>query len=269
MTQGTIGLYRTREYREQPPNNHRIIVAPERGNPSRSFRTCTTPYPRAPTAAATSCGPNSAASPATASATSATAGFCSIPSGTPAATPGSGRTANSSPSKTLTKTPAHSGTIPIEFTHSRPRQGKTVHKPEALTPPENQPNNQPGLTALPKKIENPDLRAAIQAEMDNAEAQAWNALARSNFYIFGYWAASWVRLNRLGGFGLPNPFNQTVQIARRTTGRLPQPAVAETCQADTSQAPPDATGHPDHPQGPVDPHNLGDPPLPDGYEYLG
>jgi len=33
--------------------------------------------------------------------------------------------------------------------------------------------------------------------------------------MFGYWAAIWVHLNRIGGFGLSNPWGELVRVARR------------------------------------------------------
>lgn len=54
----------------------------------------------------------------------------------------------------------------------------------------------------------------LEADLDNAEAQAWNALARYKFQMFGYWAAIWVHQNRVGNFRRPNPFRELVKAAR-------------------------------------------------------
>jgi len=54
----------------------------------------------------------------------------------------------------------------------------------------------------------------LKAELTEAETKAWNALARYKFQMFGYWAAIWVHLNRIGGFKLPNPFKEAVVLAR-------------------------------------------------------
>lgn len=55
----------------------------------------------------------------------------------------------------------------------------------------------------------------LAAELDEAEAKAWDALARYKFQMFGYWAAIWVHLNRVGDFKRPNPFRRLVKEARR------------------------------------------------------
>lgn len=57
-------------------------------------------------------------------------------------------------------------------------------------------------------------KSNIEAELCEAEAKAHNALARYKFVMFGYWAAMWVHLNRIGGFKKPNPFRDYVQMAR-------------------------------------------------------
>jgi hypothetical protein len=51
-------------------------------------------------------------------------------------------------------------------------------------------------------------------DLEQAEARAWDALARSRFEMFGYWAAIWCHLNRTGDFKQPNPFKKLVQSAR-------------------------------------------------------
>jgi hypothetical protein len=55
----------------------------------------------------------------------------------------------------------------------------------------------------------------LRAEMDEAEAKAWDSLSRYKFQMFGYWAAIWVHLNRIGGFKRPNPWKDLVQTAKR------------------------------------------------------
>ena len=54
----------------------------------------------------------------------------------------------------------------------------------------------------------------VKMDLKQVEARAWNALARSRFEMFGYWAAIWVRLNRAGDFKQPNPFKKLAQSAR-------------------------------------------------------
>lgn len=54
----------------------------------------------------------------------------------------------------------------------------------------------------------------IAAEMDAAERKAWDALARYKFWMFGYWAAIWVHLNRINGQHHANPWADLVKVAR-------------------------------------------------------
>lgn len=58
------------------------------------------------------------------------------------------------------------------------------------------------------------LHGALARELALAEQRAWVSLARYKFQMFGYWAAIWVHLNRVGGFGQPNPFSALVAKAR-------------------------------------------------------
>ena len=55
----------------------------------------------------------------------------------------------------------------------------------------------------------------LRAEMDEAEHKACDSLARYKFQMFGYWAAIWVHLNRIGEFKRPNPWRDLVSEARR------------------------------------------------------
>lgn len=59
-----------------------------------------------------------------------------------------------------------------------------------------------------------DTTANILAELDVAEAKAWDSLARYKFQMFGYWSAIWVHLNRVGEFKRPNPWADLVHVAR-------------------------------------------------------
>ncbi len=54
----------------------------------------------------------------------------------------------------------------------------------------------------------------ITEELQEAEDKAWDALGRYKFQMFGYWAAIWVHLNRIGGFHHPNPWTDLVRAAR-------------------------------------------------------
>lgn len=68
--------------------------------------------------------------------------------------------------------------------------------------------------------------AELRKELDVAEVKAWDALARYKFQMFGYWAAIWVHLNRIGGFKRPNPWAGLVGTARQTAARPAAAAVA-------------------------------------------
>lgn len=50
--------------------------------------------------------------------------------------------------------------------------------------------------------------------MWEAEFKAWDALARYKFYMFGYWSARWVTLNKLLDVKQENPFHHLVNEAR-------------------------------------------------------
>jgi hypothetical protein len=54
----------------------------------------------------------------------------------------------------------------------------------------------------------------LLVELQVAETKAWDSLSRYKFQMFGYWAAIWVHLNRIGGFNRPNPWKDLVQTAR-------------------------------------------------------
>ncbi|MNE18065.1 hypothetical protein D3C87_1991990 [compost metagenome] len=58
------------------------------------------------------------------------------------------------------------------------------------------------------------IAAELAHELDVAEAKAWDSLARYKFQMFGYWAAIWVHLNRIGGFKRANPWTGLVRDAR-------------------------------------------------------
>ena len=59
-----------------------------------------------------------------------------------------------------------------------------------------------------------DFEDNLKEGLDEAESKAWDALSRYKFQMFGYWAAIWVHLNRIGGFKLPNPWKCLVDTAR-------------------------------------------------------
>lgn len=56
----------------------------------------------------------------------------------------------------------------------------------------------------------------ILQERVTAERNAWKALAGYKFWMFGYWAAAWIKYNQLLPRELrgPNPFKALVELAR-------------------------------------------------------
>lgn len=58
------------------------------------------------------------------------------------------------------------------------------------------------------------VKERIEAAMDEAERKAIHSLARYKFQMFGYWAAVWVHLNRIGQFQRRNPFRFAVDAAK-------------------------------------------------------
>lgn len=59
-----------------------------------------------------------------------------------------------------------------------------------------------------------DIKSELLKELDEAERKAWDSLSRYKFQMYGYWAAIWVHLNRVGGFNRPNPWAGLVRQAR-------------------------------------------------------
>lgn len=63
--------------------------------------------------------------------------------------------------------------------------------------------------------------ADLEAELRKAEHEAWNALARGKYNMFGYWSANVVNLRRyLGRSGDPSPFRELVEVARKRMKEL-------------------------------------------------
>jgi hypothetical protein len=60
----------------------------------------------------------------------------------------------------------------------------------------------------------PAIADALKHELAEAEHKAWDSLSRYKFQMFGYWAAIWVHLNRIGNFRRPNPWKSIVTAAR-------------------------------------------------------
>ena len=58
------------------------------------------------------------------------------------------------------------------------------------------------------------MKDKLEEALNQAERKAWDSLARYKFQMFGYWAAIWVHLNRVGDFKRSNPFADLVMSAR-------------------------------------------------------
>lgn len=65
------------------------------------------------------------------------------------------------------------------------------------------------------------MEEELLREMEEAKKKAIDALSRYKFQMFGYWAAIWVHLNRVGGFRHPNPFAHFVKEAKRIRKAIP------------------------------------------------
>lgn len=68
--------------------------------------------------------------------------------------------------------------------------------------------------SLPTSLPKSPADERMSSEIADAERKAWDALARYKFWMFGYWAAIWVHLNRVSGAKLQNPFRELVRFAR-------------------------------------------------------
>lgn len=54
----------------------------------------------------------------------------------------------------------------------------------------------------------------LERKIREAEAKAFDSLARYKFMPFGYWAAIWIHLSRVEGKRRKNPFKDFVLLAR-------------------------------------------------------
>lgn len=68
----------------------------------------------------------------------------------------------------------------------------------------------------------------LEQELVIAERKAWDSLARYKFQMFGYWAAIWVHLNRIGNFRRKNPWKRLVAEARTSQVLAVKPEQVET-----------------------------------------
>ena len=48
---------------------------------------------------------------------------------------------------------------------------------------------------------------------EEAREKALVALSRSNFLMFGHWAATWVHMNKLSRIRMPSPFLDFIDLA--------------------------------------------------------
>jgi hypothetical protein len=62
------------------------------------------------------------------------------------------------------------------------------------------------------------VRARFLAELDSAEKDAWRCLAQYKFWMFGYYAARWITINKILRTHRPNPWKEIVQIAKEKHG---------------------------------------------------
>lgn len=60
----------------------------------------------------------------------------------------------------------------------------------------------------------------LEEALNEAEKKAHINLARYKFMNFGYWAAIWTHLNRIGNFRRPNPFSAYVDLAILKGGKI-------------------------------------------------
>jgi hypothetical protein len=61
-------------------------------------------------------------------------------------------------------------------------------------------------------------REELEKALNEAEKKAHANLARYKFMNFGYWAAIWTHLNKVGNFGKHNPFSAYVELAKTKKG---------------------------------------------------
>ena len=77
-----------------------------------------------------------------------------------------------------------------------------------------------------------EFGATLRRERDAAEQKAWKALAGYKFWMFGYSAAWWVKLNQLcPGGPAPSPWKSLANTARR---HQDQPDTRRKTERDTA-----------------------------------
>ena len=71
----------------------------------------------------------------------------------------------------------------------------------------------------PRVLKEPEaIRRRLEQDLEEAEGKAHKNLALYKFMNFGYWAAIWMHLNRVGNFHRRNPFSDYVKLARKKRG---------------------------------------------------
>ena len=94
-----------------------------------------------------------------------------------------------------------------------------------------------------------ELGATLRRERDAAEQKAWKALAGYKFWMFGYWAAWWVKLNQLcPGGPAPSPWKSLVNTARR---HQDPPDTRRKTDRDTADPAADDTATAEAPRQPI------------------
>jgi len=63
-------------------------------------------------------------------------------------------------------------------------------------------------------------RERLERDLNEAERKAHKNLALYKFMNFGYWAAIWTHLNRVGNFHRRNPFSDYVKLATKKGGEF-------------------------------------------------
>jgi len=72
----------------------------------------------------------------------------------------------------------------------------------------------PSFSVSTCQVDEDDMEEKLKEMMRDDLDKAYEALSRYKFYMFGYYAAAWVRYNKLLAKPLPNPFAPLVQAAR-------------------------------------------------------
>lgn len=77
--------------------------------------------------------------------------------------------------------------------------------------------NMPPINAVDEALA---TRERLGRDLEEAERKAHKNLALYKFMNFGYWAAIWTHLNRVGNFHRRNPFSAYVKLATKKGGEF-------------------------------------------------